>query len=161
MTDQYTRSLGVRLELGRLLAEGMSEPEAIKIVMQGDSNTSRKIETWKKNDVYPFGSVSGPDGQLPIDISSTTATPGKAHSDLVALIQQIVQKELSQHKPSIEVVRPSLDRKKSNTKMKSFRCPQALWDMADKKAQSQNMSLNGVVESLLFQWLGSPDELLK
>jgi len=45
--------------------------------------------------------------------------------------------------------------------MKSFRCPKRLWELAEAKAKQSNMSLNGVLESLLFQWLGEPEELLK
>ena len=163
--DRYTSSMDTRMKLAELLEQGISELEAIKIALQGDSNAARKINTWKAHGVYPFGPVSAPGDQLLMDIPAAAkpvAAPVRpSRDDLTDMIRQVVKAELAQHTPTIEVVRPKLKRSKATTTMKSFRCPEALWDLADKKAQTLNMSLNGVVESLLFQWLGSPEELLK
>lgn len=171
MADQYARTLEKRVQLGRLLSEGMSELDAQKQVFGNDSNAARKINTWKAANVYPFGPVSSPDGvdtgQIPIDLPTRTRTKSPQNTsptistELLNQIRTIVQQELTTHKPQIEVVRPDLARTLKTSNMKSFRCPTRLWEMAEAKAKTLNMSLNGVVESLLFQWLDRPEELLK
>lgn len=168
--DRYTSSMATRIKLAGLLDQGMAEFEAIKIAMQGDSNAARKVDNWKAKKVFPFGPVSSPGGVNPgqiqlVDLPTRTESPQKTSptisNELLRQIRLIVQEELSTHTPQIEVLRPKLARTLKTSNMKSFRCPTRLWEMAEQKAKTLNMSLNGVVESLLFQWLDRPEELLK
>ena len=171
--NRYTRSMDVRIKLAGLLKDGMAESDAVKIALEGDSNAARKIATWKKNGVYPYGNVSAPvaDTSVPddnrqiafIDPPQNDPPAMSPDASLVELIRTIVQEELAKQEITnrIEVVRPIMERTQKTSQMKSFRCPARLWELADSKAKLSNMSLNGVVESLLFQWLGCPEELLK
>lgn len=160
---KYSESLNERIELKRLIDSGMSADEAIKTVYPDNSNRSTYLKRWQKNGVYPFGLVGKPSDQIGlIDLPpARTDSPTAISNELITTIQAIVQREIAKTKPTIEVVRPRLARSLETSSMKSFRCPILLWKMAQEKADTLNMSLNGVVESLLFQWLGRPDELLK
>ncbi|MGO8878371.1 MAG: hypothetical protein ACLQMS_02510 [Desulfomonilaceae bacterium] len=45
--------------------------------------------------------------------------------------------------------------------VKTFRCPKKLWELAEDLAKTKGMSLNALVETLLFEAIGRPDDLLE
>lgn len=166
-------SLKQRMELKRLMDAGMSPKDAMLVIYPDNGNRSTYLKRWTKSGIYPFGTEGSPEA-VPQDDNrqmafvdmpkeSQQAPVAVSHESLVEQIRNIVLEELSTQKITnkIEVVRPVLTRTKATSQMKSFRCPALLWELAESKAKQSNMSLNGVIESLLFQWLDRPEELLK
>jgi hypothetical protein len=86
------------------------------------------------------------------------------------LVNEAVRAQIEVIRSSIESstsvvkLRPKLKRTKENSIPTSFRLPKKLVEQAKKAAKTDprgSMGLNGLVESLLFEYIGSPRDLLE
>jgi predicted HicB family RNase H-like nuclease len=168
INERYVRTRQGRFKLGELIQEGMNEREAYKIAFPKNNNIGFNLKAFKEKGIYPFGDIDGPGDdleQLKTQVKDIHTEQATINEPQIAMIRDIVRHEVSsaiqQQAMQSITIRPILKRTQKNTKIKTFRCPQKLWVMAEKKARSQGMSLNGFIEMLLFNAVGNPKELLE
>lgn len=181
MADIYIRSRKQRYEIGRLVNEGKTFKEAEDIVMAGDSNRSRQITNWRKRELFPYGNTDSPDGIDSVpdvpeirntrqQISKPPVLPkideeallerllAKLDDNALLKIATVLQKGTLQ---VLESIRPQLKKEKSGYPV-SFRLNKELVDRVKKKLErdEKGETLTGLIERLLFNYIGEPADLL-
>lgn len=183
MADIYIRSRKQRYEIGRLVDEGKTLIEAENIVMAGDSNRSRQVGNWKQKGLYPYGNTDAPDGSEsyqytpPTDIATETPrnkTTVVQAVDEDALLERLLAKlddttllRIAAAKQGIapeelEPVRLRLRKTEKGAFPASFRLNKELIDRVKKQLDEEGKgeTLTGLIERLLFKYIGEPAELL-
>jgi hypothetical protein len=181
MTEIYIRTRDKRYLLGNLLGSGMTERQAIKEAKLG-KNAARDIRLWKEIKLYPFGDIDKPETTTQpstvvpqvYDTVSHHSVINVDDSVLINKIKEVVNMVLEPRIKNIEdkltcnssvvQLRPKLKRTIDNCVPTSFRLPKELVKRVKDKAKNDPMGatgLNSVVESLLFQYIGSPEDLLE
>jgi predicted HicB family RNase H-like nuclease len=166
--NRYISTRDERFKMGALMKDGMDERKAFKKAFPGKKDVGTYIARWKAGGVYPFGEIDGPDESqatfLPQLKDTTNTLQDSVSVAQIAIIRDIVRQEVSTALQSNAIqsnsIRPILKRSKKDTSPKTFRCPEKLWQLAEQRAKSQGMSLNGLVETLLFEFVGRPEDLL-
>lgn len=169
--SKYVKSQDIRNNIGKLIEQGIPERQAIKQVMKGDGNAARTVKTWKEQGIYPFGDIDAPARTLDSEVDDNVDTMNDTQKQQQEqLIRDIVRQELATERQSNSdsvqclAMRPRFRRNMDNTIPKTFRCSKELWSRAELKARKDPATggnLNGLIEILLFQYLGSPSDLLK
>jgi len=181
MTEIYIRTRAKRYLLGNLLDSGLTEKQAIKEAKLG-KNSARNVKQWKEINLYPFGDIDKPETttQQSTVVSKVYDTVSHENvinvndSVLIAKIKEVINIVLEARIKNIEdkltcnssvvQLRPKLKRTIDNCVPTSFRLPKELVRRAKDKAKNDPMGttgLNSIVESLLFQYIGSPEDLLE
>lgn len=180
MTETYIRTRDKRHRLGNLLDSGIPEKQAIKDAKLG-KNAARDIRQWKEIKLYPFGDIDKPETTTPSYTVAPKVYDTVSHESvindndrLIDKIKEVINMVLETRIKNIEdkliygsgvvQLRPKLKRTIDNCVPTSFRLPKELVNRAREKAKSDPlgvMGLNSVVESLLFQYIGSPEDLLE
>ena len=162
--------------LGELL-KTLDEPTAIAALKLGKT-PGRIIETWKRKGLYPYDT---PDVA---QVNDTVVEPVVQVNDTVVdeivdiyervdlgriktLVNEAVEARIQdirtelQGSSSVARIRPKLKRTQEDTLPTSFRFPSALVKRARAKARKDQQSLNSVVETFLFEYIGCPSDLLE
>ncbi len=176
MTEIYIRTREKRYRLGNLMDSGMTEKQAIKEAKLG-KNSARDVRQWKGINLYPFGDIDKPETttQQSTVVSKVYDTVSHENdSVLIAKIKEVINIVLEARIKNIEdklscsssavKLRPKLKRTINNCVPTSFRLPKELVRRAKDKAKNDPMGvtgLNSIVESLLFQYIDSPEDLLE
>jgi len=169
--DRYKRSRKAREKLGELICGGMDIEEAAKAALPDDDNRNTHIKGWKKKGVYPFGEVDSPPyNSLGDTVAQVAQQPSVVVSptsvdDMWVKIERLVNETVDAKIKGIQLgsnvgLRPLLKKIKKD-KPTSFRLPLALVERARVKATKERTSLNALVETFLFQYIGSPQDLLE
>lgn len=182
--ESFIRSREIRYKIGELLNQGKTFLEAEMEVMENDSNRSRQIKKWKKSGVYPYGLLDAPNGTE----GNYTFEPTVTQQPAGGIIKQTsfgIPKNLEKNtmerylenlsaedvlkltalkfgidSSALEITTPKLRRSMDTTKPVSVRLSKELLQRVNDKLKAENKSLSGVVESLLFQWIGSPRDMV-
>lgn len=181
MSDIYIRSRKQRYEIARLMTEGMSLQDAEDIVMEGDKNRSRQVRNWKEKGLYPFGSTDKPDSidsvpEITQEVSTRSYAPRHVVSPVIdeeALLERLLDRLDDATLMKITAARQGIDlselenmkprlKKTGRGYPASFRFHEEL--IARVKAQlakeGGKETLTGLIERLLFQYIGEPADLL-
>lgn len=182
--DQFFRSRDQRYKIGELIEKGTPLHEAENIVMQGDSNKTRQIRKWKEKQLYPYGQNDAPGDEnteyifqqhaapqpaekifkqtsFEIPISNESDTLNRYLENLSAEdVLKLTAQKFGIDPSAIESTTPRLRRSMDTTKPVSVRLSKQLIERVNDKLKAENKSLSGVVESLLFQWVGSPRDMI-
>lgn len=175
-SEKYRYAIAEKLEQGYTLKEAEDE------VFKGNSNKSRHLKLYNKRGFFPYGMIDPPPKPKP----PPTVVPAMTHraaqesvvkeNDAVLMnrIKTVVNEVVDFKLKAIEVklrstsgvvqFRPKLKRTLKNATPVSFRLPKELVKRAKDKAKHDpigSMGLNAIVESLLFQYIGSPKDLLE
>lgn len=182
--ESFIRSREIRYRIGELINQGKTFEHAEREVMGNDPNKSRQIRTWKKNGVYPYGLLDAPNGsetEYILKPEVTTQPAGRTMKQATFETQDDIGKNTIERYVDtlstedvlkltalkfgidakvLESTTPKLRRSTGTTKPVSVRLSKELLERVNDKLKAENKSLSGVVESLLFQWVGSPRDMI-
>lgn len=169
-----------RYKIADLRQEGKTFEEAEDIVLKGQSNKAKYLKSYKKRGLYPYGEVdkphktTQPSNVVPEDNHDLPQATVVDTNDSLKIdkIEEVIDMTLEARVKALEdrlscsadggLLRPRLQR--NACRPTSFRLPKDLLKRATEKARSDPvgvMGLNAIVELLLFQYIGSPKDLLE
>lgn len=162
--NQPTRKY--RYQIADLMQQGYTIQQAEDIVMKGNSNKSRDLKSYKQRGLYPYGKVDSPLETNP----SSFVNDGLSIAQIKKLVDKFLEPKLKNLEDKLRCSsirlqkRPKLKRTLDNCIPTSFRLPRELVERAREKAKVDPVGvagLNGLVELWLFEYIGSPPDLLE
>ena len=177
----YKRSREHRKKIVDLMQQGKTIEQAADEVFKGNSNKARSLKIYKKRGLFPYGKVDPPfkppqpPNVVPEENHTISQETVVAMNDSLRIdkIEEVIDMTLEARVKALEdrlncsasvvKLRPKLKRAKEDTIPTSFRFPKELVRRAREKAKSDPIAsagLNALVETLLFEYIGSPDDLL-
>lgn len=164
------------------MTEGMSLQDAEDIVMEGDKNRSRQVRNWREKGLFPYGVVDNLDGissrgEMDTEVSAKPSTiPHRVASvvDEDALLNRLLSRldedtllMLTAARQGINLedlknMRPRLKKSGRRGYPTSLRFHEELILRVKAKLtkDGEKESLTGLIERLLFTYLGEPADLL-
>jgi hypothetical protein len=177
----YKRSREHRKNIVKLMQQGKTRVQAADEVFKGNSNKARSLKIYKKQGLFPYGKVDPlfmteqssnvvPEANQTLSQATLVDTNDSLRTDK---IEEVIDMTLEARVKALEdrlncsasivKLRPKLKRSIGDTIPTSFRFPKELVRRAREKAKSDpigSAGLNALVETLLFEYIGSPDDLL-
>jgi hypothetical protein len=160
--------------LGELL-KTLDEKTAIRKLNLGKT-PGRIIDTWKRKGLYPYDTpdvvqVNDTVVQQSVFQNNDSVVQPVVDEMLMGKIEQLVNDAVEariqsirtelQSSSNVAKTRPKLKRTQEDTIPTSFRFPSALLRKARVQAKKDRTSLNALVETFLFEYIGCPADLLE
>lgn len=181
---RYTVSREKRFRMGELINEGKTLIEAENIVLAGDQNRSRNTDKWREMGLYPYGTLDSPNDEsmnyfpemesvIKGKDTERTKTESITHYNIKKntfdeYLQSLSAEDVLRlavtrfgiSTDEIDSVSPRLKRSAAESMTVTVRLPKELVKRVKEKLSAEGMSMSRVIEEALFQYIGSPQDMV-